>query len=110
MTADKVGFRPDECESWKNHSDNPAETFLTAYGEKEGSTIRNLIKALRDPEVDLTQIAKEIEDKFSPPQVEPAEPNDQGEFELTESIDQGQAEDLMAQDEPVADFIVHTYV
>lgn len=76
MTAEKLRLR-DECESWK-HGENPAEKFLKAYGEKEGSTIRNLVKALRDPDVELTQIAREIEEKFSPPQVqgEPPEHRD----------------------------------
>ena len=39
--------------------------MLKAYGEKAGSTIRNLIKALKDPQVGLTQFANEIEEKFS---------------------------------------------
>ncbi|XP_078342276.1 uncharacterized protein LOC144628090 isoform X2 [Oculina patagonica] len=64
LTAEKLGLR-DECESWKM-ADNPTEKFLKAYGEKAGSTIGNLIKVLRDPKVELTQIAKEIEEKFSP--------------------------------------------
>jgi len=65
MCADKLGLLA-ECESWK-HAENPAEKFLTAFGEKAGSTIRKLVEALRDQEVDLTQIANEIEAKFSPP-------------------------------------------
>lgn len=79
MTAEKLGIR-DECEAWKN-ADNPAKKLLQAYGEKEGSTIRTLVNVLRDPEVDLTQIAKEIEDKVSPPQ-------DQGEPET--QMEQGE--------------------
>ena len=71
MTAEKLGLR-DECATWKI-AENPTEKFLKAYGEKEGSTIKNLTTALRDPEVDLTQIAKEIDEKFAPP------PKDQGE-------------------------------
>lgn len=39
--------------------------MLKAYGEKAGSTIRNLVKALKDPQVGLTQFANEIEEKFS---------------------------------------------
>ena len=66
MCADKLGWKT-ECESWKQ-AENPAEKFLTAYGEKAGSTIRKLVEILRDPEVDLTQIAYEIEGKFFPPQ------------------------------------------
>ena len=66
MCADKVGLQA-ECESWK-HADNPAEKFLTAYGEKAGSTIRKLVQVLRDRDVGLTQIANEIEKKFLPPQ------------------------------------------
>ena len=45
---------------------NPTEMFLTAYGEKEGSTIRNLINALRRAE--LTHFADTIEQKFFPVQ------------------------------------------
>ena len=63
--ADKLGWQT-ECESWK-YAENPAETFLTAYGEKAGSTIRKLVEVLRDPEVDLAQIATEIEESFSLP-------------------------------------------
>ena len=73
MCADKCGLHA-ECRTWKHHAENPAEVFLTAYGEKAGSTTRKLVEVLRDPEVGLTQIANEIEEKFSPPQ-------DQGENE-----------------------------
>lgn len=66
MCADKLGLHA-ECKTWK-HAENPAEKFLTAYGEKAGSTIRKLVEVLRHPEVDLTQIAIEIEENFSPPQ------------------------------------------
>ena len=66
MCADKLGLRA-ECETWKS-AENPAEKLLTAYGEKAGSTIRKLVEVLRDPEVGLTQIANEIEGKFSPSQ------------------------------------------
>ena len=66
VCAEKLGWQT-ECESWKR-AENPAETFLTAFGEKAGSTIRKLVEILRDPEVDLTQIANEIEGNFSPPQ------------------------------------------
>ena len=70
--ADKCGLRA-YCESWKR-AENPAEKFLGAYGEKAGSTIRKLVEVLKAEGVDLTQIANEIEDKFSLPQ-------DQGENE-----------------------------
>lgn len=82
----------DECEAWRN-ADNPTKKLLQAYGEKEGSTIGTLINVLRDPEVDLTQIAKEIEDKFSPPQ-------DQIEDEPETQMEQGEG----------AERIVNTYV
>ena len=78
ICADKLGLLA-ECESWKR-AENPTEKFLTAYGEKAGSTIRKLVEVLRDPEVDLTQIAYEIEEKFSPPQ-------DQGENENVDETD-----------------------
>ena len=52
--------------SWKC-AVNPAEKVLTAYGRKAGSTIRKLVQVLGDPDVDLTQMADEIEGKFSPP-------------------------------------------
>ena len=68
MCADKLGWQT-ECESWKR-TENPAEMFLTAYGEKAGSTVRKLVEVLRDPEVGLTQIANEIDGHFSPPQVQ----------------------------------------
>ena len=66
MCADKLGLAA-ECESWKR-AENPAEKFLTAYGEKAGSTIRKLVEVLRHPDIDLTQIANEIEGNFFPPQ------------------------------------------
>ena len=72
MCAEKCGLHA-ECKSWR-HTENPTEMFLTAYGQKADSTIRKLVEVLRDPEVDLTQIANEIEEKFSPPE-------DQGENE-----------------------------
>lgn len=62
-TAEKLGFL-EECKAWET-AENPTEKLLKAYGEKAGSTIRNLIKALKDPEVGLTQFANEIEEKFS---------------------------------------------
>lgn len=65
MCADKLGLHA-ECEVWKQ-AENPAEKFLTAYGEKAGSTISKLVEVLRDPGVELTQIANDIEKKFSPP-------------------------------------------
>ncbi len=46
------------CRAWEG-VDNPTEKLLSAYGETEGSTVRNLIKALR--EAGLTHFANEIE-------------------------------------------------
>ena len=66
MCADKLGLAA-ECELWKC-AENLAERFLTAYGEKAGSTIRKLVEVLRYPDIDLTQIANEIEENFFPPQ------------------------------------------
>ena len=66
IIAGKVGLRAG-CEAWKN-AENPAERFLKAYGEKEGSTIRKLVEVLRDPDVELTQFANEIETHFPAPQ------------------------------------------
>lgn len=63
IVAGKLDLRA-ECEAWKN-AQNPAERVLKAYGEKEGSTLRKLVKVLRDPEVDLTHFASEIETHFS---------------------------------------------
>lgn len=63
IVAGKLDLRAG-CEGWKN-AENPAERVLKAYGEKEGSTLRKLVKVLRDPEVDLTQFASEIETRFS---------------------------------------------
>jgi len=62
LCADKCGLQA-ECESWKQAA-NPAERFLAAYGERSGSTVRKLVEVLKDPEVDLTQIAYEIEQNF----------------------------------------------
>jgi len=67
--ADKCGLRAVDCESWKR-AENPAEKFLGAYGQKAGSTIRKLVEVLKVEGVDLTQIANEIEDKFSLPQAQ----------------------------------------
>ena len=66
IIAGKLGLRAG-CEAWKN-AENPAERFLKAYGEKEGSTIRKLVEVLRDPDVELTQFASEIETHFPAPQ------------------------------------------
>ena len=51
-----------EWRAWEGKQ-NPTEMLLTAYGEKEESTIRGLISALR--EAGLTQFAYEIEQAFS---------------------------------------------
>ena len=61
LTGEKLGFLA-ECKAWES-AENPTEKLLKAYGEKEGSTIRKLIEALR--QMGLTRFAKEIEDKFS---------------------------------------------
>jgi len=61
LTGEELGFLA-ECKAWES-AENPTEKLLKAYGQKEGSTIRNLIEALR--QVELTRFAKEIEDKFS---------------------------------------------
>ena len=61
MTAEKLDL-VEECKTWEG-AENPTEKLLTAYGEREGSTIRNLIAALRG--VELTHFANEIEQKFS---------------------------------------------
>ena len=66
LVGEQLGFVPDECRGWVT-AENPTEKLLRAYGEKAGSTVRNLIKALRDPKVGLTQFADEIEAKFSSP-------------------------------------------
>lgn len=52
--------------------DNPTEKLLSAYGEREGSTARNFVKALREAE--LGYFANEIERMVSANQ-------DQGEAE-----------------------------
>jgi len=63
VIGDELGFLS-ECRAWET-AENPTERLLKAYGEKAGSTVRNLIKALRGPKVGLTQFANEIEIKFS---------------------------------------------
>lgn len=61
IAAEKLGLAA-ESRSWKG-AQNPTGMLLTAYGEKADSTLRNLIKALR--EADLTHFAAEIEKAFS---------------------------------------------
>ncbi|XP_020610627.1 uncharacterized protein LOC110049182 isoform X2 [Orbicella faveolata] len=56
VIGQQLGFGA-ECRKWKSAED-PTETLLKAYGEQEGSTINNLIKALM--EVGLTKFAEEI--------------------------------------------------
>ncbi|KAJ7335996.1 hypothetical protein OS493_013365 [Desmophyllum pertusum] len=68
ITAEKLGLL-NECRAWEA-ADNPTEKMLTAYGDKEGSTIKSLIAALRESE--LTQLANEIEQQFSITAVEGA--------------------------------------
>ena len=60
-TAEKLGLF-EESKAWEG-AENPTEKLLTAYGEREGSTIRNLIAALREAE--LSHFANEIEQQFS---------------------------------------------
>ena len=62
--ADRVGLG-NEAKSWVGLS-NPTEAFLTAYGEKRGSTVRSLINALKDD--GLTHFASRVEERFSPAQ------------------------------------------
>lgn len=47
-----------ECRAWEA-ANNPTEKLLSAYGELEGSTVRNLVNALR--EAGLTHFANEVE-------------------------------------------------
>ena len=54
-----------ECRGWER-ADNPTEKMLSAYGEMEGSTVGNFIKAVR--EAGLTHFANEIEKLVSTPQ------------------------------------------
>lgn len=61
IVAEKLGLNA-ECRAWEG-VDNPTEKLLSAYGETEGSTVRNLIKALR--EAGLTLFANEIEQLVS---------------------------------------------
>ncbi|KAJ7327389.1 hypothetical protein OS493_027079 [Desmophyllum pertusum] len=61
MIAEKLDLF-EECRAWEG-AENPTKRLLTAYGEKEGSTIRSLIVAVREAE--LTYFANEIEQRFS---------------------------------------------
>lgn len=46
-----------ECRAWEA-VDNPTEKLLSAYGELEGSTMRNLVSAIR--KAGLTHFANEV--------------------------------------------------
>ena len=59
--AEELGFQ-NESRGWER-ADNPIESLLKAYGEKEGSTIRGLIEAIRGAE--LTRFASQLENIFS---------------------------------------------
>jgi len=61
IVAEKLGLR-DASSDWER-AENPTEKLLKAYGEKDGSNIRNFISALR--EADMTLFACELEEKFS---------------------------------------------
>ena len=64
--ADEVGLA-DKCRGFDN-SQNPTDAFLTLYSEKEGTTVRALVDALRKCE--LTHFARQIEMKFAADMVE----------------------------------------
>ena len=59
--AEKLGIYQ-ECKGF-TCSRNPTEGFLQLYSEKEGSTVRALVGAVR--ECGLTLIASDIETKFA---------------------------------------------
>lgn len=59
--ADEVGLA-EKCRGFDN-SQNPTDAFLTLYSEKEGTTVRALVDALRKCE--LTHFASQIEMKFA---------------------------------------------
>ena len=56
--AEELGFQ-NESRGWER-ADNPIESLLKAYGEKEGSTIRGLIEATRG--AGLEECANDLED------------------------------------------------
>ncbi|XP_022799279.1 tumor necrosis factor receptor superfamily member 16-like isoform X1 [Stylophora pistillata] len=60
MVAEELGFQ-DESRGWEG-APNPMENLLKEYGEKEGSTIRGLIEAIRG--VGLTHCASQLTQKF----------------------------------------------
>ena len=53
-----------DWEAWGS-SENPTELLLKSYGQKSGSTIQGLIRALK--EADLTKFADDIEKMFATP-------------------------------------------
>ena len=65
IVAEKLDLGAD-CRAWEGVDCNPTEKLLSAYGERAGSTVRNLAKALR--KAGLTQFADEVEKLVSTPQ------------------------------------------
>ena len=61
--AEELGFQ-NESRGWEG-AQNPIESLLKAFGEKEGSTIRGLIEATR--KAGLMHFASQLEDKFDTP-------------------------------------------
>nr|XP_058949410.1 tumor necrosis factor receptor superfamily member 16-like [Pocillopora verrucosa] len=61
--AEELGFQ-NESRGWEG-AQNPIESLLKAFGEKEGSTIRGLIEATR--KAGLMYFASQLEDKFDTP-------------------------------------------
>ena len=61
LVSEKLGFLK-ESRQWSRF-DNPAEKFLTAFGEKENGTILKLVDASK--QVGLTLFARTLEEKFS---------------------------------------------
>ena len=60
LVSEKLGFLQ-ESRQWSRF-DNPAEKFLTAFGEKENGTILKLVDASK--QVGLTLFARKLEEKF----------------------------------------------
>ncbi|XP_022799267.1 tumor necrosis factor receptor superfamily member 16-like isoform X2 [Stylophora pistillata] len=63
IVAENLGLGND-WEAW-GISENPTELLLKSYGQKSGSTIQGLIRALK--EADLTKFADDIENMFATP-------------------------------------------
>ncbi|CAH3171700.1 unnamed protein product [Porites lobata] len=60
LVSENLGFLQ-ESRQWSRF-DNPAEKFLTAFGEKENGTILKLVDASK--QVGLTLFARKLEEKF----------------------------------------------